>query len=73
MMAKNTKRRVFISKIHVNNVFSPSCKVQRGYYFWYQVGTGNIRTLLKGTKKELTDQREELIEKYKSDYIKLGV
>lgn len=64
-MKKTKKKRVFISKIRVN-------AVQGGYYFWYQVGTGSIRTLLKGQLKELTRQREALIEKYKSEYIKLG-
>ena len=69
MMVKNTKRRVFISKIHN----SKSRLDFKECYFWYQVGTGSIRTLVKGTKKELFIKRAEIIEKYKLEYIKLGV
>lgn len=65
IMKKVTKRRVFISKIR-------ETKVKDEHYFWYQVGTGSIRTLRKGTIKRMEIAREEVIEKYKSEYIKLG-
>ena len=64
-MKKTKKIRVFISKIREN-------PTRGGYYFWYQPGQNGKRILEKGTKKEMTELRTELIEKYKSEYIKLG-
>jgi len=59
------KIRVFISKIREN-------PTRGGWYFWYQAGQSGKRVLEKGTKKEMTEKREALIEEYKSQYIKLG-
>ena len=61
-----TKIRVFISKIR---------KQPNGgdHYFWYQVNTGRPwRSIVKGSLKMVSDKREELIEKYKNEYIKIG-
>jgi hypothetical protein len=62
---KKNKMRVFISKVRENST-------RGNYYFWYQPGQNGKRILLKGTFKEMTDKRLEIIEKYKSEYIKLG-
>ncbi len=65
-MAKPTKKiRVFISKIR-------KYQFQGNHYFWYQIGTGSRHIIIKGTLKEVSDKREELIEKYKNEYIKIG-
>lgn len=63
---KKTKMKIFISKIRFETKF-------RGdHYFWYQIGQGGKRIILKGTFKGMVAAREELIEKYKEHHIKLG-
>lgn len=66
---KTTKRKkntVFISKVR-------ETASKDVWYFWYQINQGAKRVVIKGKLNDMIAQRRELIEKYKSDYIKLGV
>lgn len=62
-MKKQTKNRVFISKIT-----NPKTGV---YMFWYQVHSQK-RVIVKGSKTYAEGERRGVIEKYKTENIKLG-
>jgi hypothetical protein len=65
-MKKRTKKTVFISKVR-------ETKTKDLWCFWYQINQGETRETITGKLKDMMAQRLALIEKYKSEHIKLGV
>lgn len=63
MMKPKTKIRVFVTKIS-----NPKPGL---YMFWYQIGGGRPK-IERGNQKQMIANRQEILNRYKDEDLKLG-